>query len=298
MSVSAVLYTEINTLSLSLCSVVNRCYPQPIDENELTAFLGNIAAARNITIQIDTGGEESYSYLTTFFTAIWNLRGYIFGFGLGISFLVAFLYLYMLRIPGLLTVIIWSILIFLWVFMLVCAFCLWDQANRWENPKHNEPERSDTEIYSTYVLSYILMGLSVLYLCFIIVLRSRIQLAIGIVKEAARALAAMPALILMPIIQSVGLLLFLVPWSIYVLYIASSGEAEIHTSSVNPAVKYRTFNYDENTKYAFVYMAFSYYWTSEFIIALGQLSVAASFAAWYFTRDKSMLMNDKVFWVS
>ena len=275
--------------------MVNRCYPQPVDNEKLEAFFGQIAAARNVTIDIDTISSDSY--LTTFFTTTWHLRGYIFGFGLGISFLIGFLYLYMLRIPGLLTVVIWSILIFLLVFLLVCAFCLWDQANRWQNPEDNEPERSDTEVYSAYALSYILMGLSILYLCLILVLRTRIQLAIGIVKETALALSAMPVMVLMPVFQSIGMFMFLIPWTAYVIYLASSGEVEIHTSDVNPDVKYRTFNYDENTKYAFLYMLFTYYWTSEFIIALGQIIIAASFAAWYFTREKSFMMNDKFYWV-
>ena len=242
-------------------------------------------------------GSTSERYLTSFFTAVWYLRGYIFGFGLGIAFALAIIYLYVLRIPGLLTLVVWTILLLLLAFLLVAAFCLWDQANRWNDPPDGAPERTTTEINCMYAFSYIMMAISALYVCFLIVMCKRIQLAIGIVKEAARALAAMPVLILMPVVQFLSLLIFLVPWTAYVIYIASSGEVQVHESSSNPDVKYRTFEYDRNTKYAFLYMLFTYYWTSEFIIALGQLTIAGSFAGWYFTREKGMVMNSTVYWV-
>ena len=61
---------------------------------------------------------------------------------------------------------------------------------------------------------------------------------------------------------------------------------------------YREFTYTTNTKYAFLYMIFCYFWTSEFILAFGQLVVALSFTGWYFVRDKSTVGNGTVYWVS
>lgn len=289
------------TLTIFYCtiisvSVVNRCFPLSVDLNKTATVAERYIETDGVLFEYT--GDTSERYLTTFFSSVWYLRGYIFGFGLGIAFLLSILFLYVLRIPGLLTVVIWSILLLLLAFLLTAAFCLWDQANRWKNPPADEPDRSQTEINSMYVFSYILMAVSVLYICFLVVMRKRIQLAIGIVKEAARALAAMPVLIFLPVVQSIGILIFLIPWTIYVLYVASSGDVVVHESSLNPDVKYRSFEYDRNTQYAFLYLLFTYYWTSEFIIALGQLTIAAAFAGWYFTREKSMLMNSTVYWVS
>jgi hypothetical protein len=280
---------QIDTIEL-----VNRCFPQPIDQNETLAIASKYIGTDGVLLEYE--GDTSELYLTSFLTAVWVLRGYIFGFGLGVAFALSFLYLYLLRIPGLLTLVIWSILLALLAFLLVAAFCLWDQANRWSDPADDAPDRTETEVNSMYAFSYIMMALSILYVCFLLVMRKRIQLAIGMVREAARALAAMPALLLLPIAQFVGLLLFIVPWTAYVMYIASSGDVTVHQSETNPDVRYRTFEYDKNTKYAFLYMLFCYFWTSEFIIALGQLAVAASFAGWYFNREKSMLMNSTVLW--
>lgn len=276
--------------------MVNRCFPDAVDMNKTLSIAGQFIDTEGVLFEYKGGTSEKY--LTTFFTAVWYLRGYIFGFGLGIAFALSLLYLYLLRIPGLLTVVIWSILLMLLAFFLVAAFCLWDQANRWKDPSDGAPERSQTEINCTFAFAYILMAVSILYICFLLAMRSRIQLAIGVVKEAARALSAMPALVLLPVVQAVGLLMYMIPWTIYVLYFASSGEVEVHESSNNPDVKYRSFTYDTNTRYAFLYCLFSYYWTSEFIIAVGQIAVAAAFASWYFTKEKTVLMNSSAYWVS
>jgi len=52
---------------------------------------------------------------------------------------------------------------------------------------------------------------------------------------------------------------------------------------------YREFEYTQNSKFAFLFLLFCWFWTSEFIIAVGQLIIALSFSTWYFTRDKSTI---------
>merc|ERR1712167_256278 len=57
-----------------------------------------------------------------------------------------------------------------------------------------------------------------------------------------------------------------------------------------------SFAYDTNTNYAFLYMMFAFFWTSQFIIAMGQLIVAMTIASWYFTKDRSTIGNETFFW--
>ncbi|KAJ1388996.1 choline transporter-like protein, partial [Ochromonadaceae sp. CCMP2298] len=107
---------------------------------------------------------------------------------------------------------------------------------------------------------------------------------------------------LLPVVQAAGLVIFLCPWFIYNLYLASSGDIEIHTAEyeyegVTSSYSYRTFEYKPNTRYAFLFMLFSFFWPSEFILAVGQLVVALSFTAWYFTRDKRSITSATVWWV-
>ena len=94
--------------------------------------------------------------------------------------------------------------------------------------------------------------------------------------------------------------IFLVPWFIYVIYLASSGTT-VNVTAQTPnglTYSYKQFVYTENTKYAFLYLLFCWFWTSEFIIAIGQLTIALSVVAWYFTHDKKKIGSGTVMWVS
>ena len=58
----------------------------------------------------------------------------------------------------------------------------------------------------------------------------------------------------------------------------------------------RQMVYDETTFKAGWYMIFVYFWSSEFIIALGQIILALAVSTWYFTRDKGKIGNSTVIW--
>ena len=54
--------------------------------------------------------------------------------------------------------------------------------------------------------------------------------------------------------------------------------------------------YNSNTKYAALYVIFSpWFWTSQFIVAVGQLVVALSISLWYFNRSRNLVKNSTFF---
>lgn len=280
-------------------SVLYRCIP-----DESISVLADGATDYAESQGIDTGGV-SYSYVTStganwiskFLGDIYDLRAQIFSFGLAVTVVVSFFYLYLLRLPGFLFVVLWGVIIGIFVLLIIGSFLLWDLANTWNtNNKH-----STVEVLAMRIFAYFGMGVTALYFCLIIVLRKRVNLAIGIIKQAARALTNMPSLLALPVIQAIGLACFLVPWVIYLLYLASSGDMETITVNYtyqgqNVSYSYKHFTYTTNTQWAFLYMLFMWYWTSEFLIAVGQLIIALAFSGWYFTRDKSA-SKGYVFWV-
>jgi choline transporter-like protein 2/4/5 len=60
-------------------------------------------------------------------------------------------------------------------------------------------------------------------------------------------------------------------------------------------IMYKSMTYTGNMKWAGLYMMFSWFWTSQFVIAVGQLVVAMSVSMWYFTKDKSTVGNKTFF---
>jgi hypothetical protein len=272
--------------------VLNRCY---IDGSfdVILAEAETVASANGVTLtgvgSPSESGTSGSGFVTDFLGDVYGFSGYIFGFGIGVATVVAFIYLYFLRIPGLLTIIIWTMILSIAVFLIAGAFMLYSLSDTWRSDGAHTSTEADGMLY----VSYFVMGLSALYLCLILVLSKRINMAVSIVKEAARALGAMPTLIFSPIVQILGLVIFLVPWFIYMLYIASAGDM-----SIDPITGNRVFTYDTNSKYAFIYMLFCWFWTSEFLVACGQLVIALAISCWYFTRDKKETGQATVTWAA
>ena len=53
-----------------------------------------------------------------------------------------------------------------------------------------------------------------------------------------------------------------------------------------------------DVRYAAWYMLFSWFWTTEFIYAMGQLVVAMAVATWYFSKDKAKEIGNSTVWSS
>jgi ferredoxin len=281
--------------------IVNRCITTQIT----TATKAAVAAAADSSSNIDNLPEDfisdgSGTWYNRFISDLWVLRGYVFGFGLGVSVGVSFLYLVFLRMPGVLFITIWSMVLSIEFFLIASTILLWKIKNTWKD----EGIKSDAEILVIAVFEYVGIAFSVLYACLILVLRSRIMLALAIVKEAAKALEALPVIVILPLIQVCGCVAFLIPWLIYMVYLASSGEINNVTVSVSAYsttttdATYREYIYDDNTKWAFLYLLFIWFWTSQFIVAIGQLTIAMATTAWYFTKDKSTIGNETVLWAT
>merc|ERR1711865_183571 len=171
---------------------------------------------------------------------------------------VGFVYTFILRIPGVLVLVVWGIIAAVLVFFLALAGLCYQTSMAWADDEDRDKNQANGMKY----LAYFFAGCGGLWACTICCLRKRIALAIGITKEAAKCIAAMPLIILFPILQVLALIIFVIPWFIYCLYLGSSGEME----TVGGA---RQMVYDDTTFKAGWYMIFVYYWSSEFIIAIG-----------------------------
>lgn len=284
-----------NTVSFILLDL-NRCIwvedKSPPSEN-VTSVAGGYVDLTSLAIPTSYTDPDDDNVFTRFFADVMELQEYIFGLGIGLTLFLAFLYLYFLRVPGVLFTMIWSLLIGILVVLFVGSVMLWSLSANWED---NE-DRTKNEWMAMRVFAIIGIVLTVLYLCFLCVMRKRIMLALGIIKEAARALAAMPILVFMPIIQTLGIVIFLVPWTIYCLYLASSGDVDVESETVNGnEVQYKVITYNMNIRYAFLYLLFCWFWASQLIVAFGELVSALSIACWYFTRDKKSEGNTTVLW--
>lgn len=246
----------------------------------------NITAALNLTM----GGEVSTgSFFDEAVADIYLTRNIILAFGLGFSVAVGFLFLLIIRMPGFLSTVIWGIILSINAGLYLGGYLLYQTSKRWER----EGLKEAREIRALFVMSLVSYTTSTIWFVVIVFLRKRISLAIACVKEASTAISRMPIMIFFPFFQVIGFAAYLVPWLVYTVYLASSGEAEaaclcpsleitspfqskaledVITDGSNDicdegCFQYKSFAYDQKTKYAGFYMLFNLFWTSQYIVS-------------------------------
>lgn len=248
----------------------------------------------NMTSVASVKGTDEKDFTEKIPADLYNSLGMIAVFGFIVCVLVGFVYLTFLRLPGVLDIMIWGTIIGVGTCIVVPGLMLaFSTAPAWKE----DETKSDTEYKIILYVGYLILGIGALYWCCIICLRSRINLAVAITKEAARAVRAMPFLILFPVVQCAGLVVYLVPWCFYALYLMSSGEVNaVSYDYGGVTMQYKEFSYSDTQKQAGLYLLFSWFWTSQFVVAMGQLVNALAVSQWYFTRQKSAQMNSTVIW--
>ena len=139
---------------------------------------------------------------------------------------IGFAYLILLRIPGVIDVMIWGIIAAIGFMIFSGGVVAWATAEEWAASTECEggPCRSAGEIDTMGGVAKFFAFSTALYVCLVICVRGRILLGLAIVKEAARALGTMWLLVIFPVFQCVGLIIFLLPWLTYMVFLASSGE--------------------------------------------------------------------------
>jgi choline transporter-like protein 2/4/5 len=132
---------------------------------------------------------------------------------LGIVFLI------IIQLPCILNLLVWTMIIAIDVAFVYAGWYTKGVSATWE-----ALGRPGNEALALYYGSYVLFVLAVLWLVTILFLRKRILLAVACVKEASRAISALPLMTLFPVCQVLCLFAFTVVWGVYMAYLASSGE--------------------------------------------------------------------------
>ncbi|XP_078605310.1 choline transporter-like protein 4 isoform X4 [Branchiostoma floridae x Branchiostoma japonicum] len=176
----------------------------------------------------------------------------------------------------------------------------------------------DTWLGIGIALSVILL----IILLILIFLRNRIRIAIALIKESSRAVSNIMSTLFFPLIPWILQLILFAYWGAVALFLASSGQAQYEvqdynttntstasnmtgqsctpttfdTSAVSDSVqcafvKYgATSLYYQNLFYLQIFNLFGLFWVMNFIVALGQCTLAGAFASYYwaFTKPKDI----------
>jgi hypothetical protein len=230
--------------------------------------------------------KQGYDLWTNLFGDLWVTRYFILALGFGAPLVVGFLYAFMMRLPGVLPIMVWVSIFATIGIVFAGAWYAGDTAKQWkaEDPQTFTDDEIKVATYGSYVL-YAVGGLLVLLFLF---MRKRIQLAMGCVKETSKAVMKMPLIILFPVLQGLGFMVFMIAWTVYAVNLASMGDFKTNEFAAgNVQITVRTFEFSDFIVKCGWYMLFCFFWSGQFILALGEIIFAMAVSKWYFARDKS-----------
>jgi len=257
-------------------------------------FNGTGATDLDYSAIYDSTGE----FWSNLFGDLWTSKAYVLGFGFGASLVIGLVYAYLLRIPCLLPIIVWGSIAAAIASFGYSGYYAYTLANKWSTA---DPQtHPDSNIQAARIASYVLWAIGGLLVLLFCCLRKQIWLSMKCVKKTGKALGAMPLIILFPVLQAAGLAAFMILFMIYGIYLASLGtlDTNTHTVDVGPfsyMVSVRDFTYDQFTQYSAWFLLFCLFWTSQFILALGDIVIAMACSKWYFSRDKRRIGSGTVF---
>jgi hypothetical protein len=263
--------------------------------NDAQSRISELTDADNDSVLDLVNVYDTTAFWTNLYGDLWTAKHYILGFGFGCSLVVSLVYLLLLRMPFLLTALVWfSIGSIIALFALAGYFAL-NTAQRWEaaDPPTVRPE----QIQYTEITGYVLFGISALLALIGCCLRGQIQLAIGCVKEAGKAINTMVLLLGVPLLQGGAFLVFWLVWGYFCFHLASLGDISTRSFPVDTQgteVTIRIYEFDDFVTQCGWYMLFCFWWTASFIVAVGDMVVAMAVSKWYFTIDKSTISSATV----
>jgi hypothetical protein len=212
------------------------------------------------------GGDQISQWVNDLITVWWITLA-----AAGISFVLGFLYMVLLKWMA--KCIIYVSIVMIFVLFLASAGLCYVQAGKMDDDDENKK-------YVTYG-AYILFALTALYVIVMLCLCSRIRMAIAIFQVTADFMKATPSVFLVPIVFLLIAVVFLAIWIVSAIYIFTVGDAV-------PREELSTFaniEWNSTTRYVFLYFLFGLFWVSAFLIGCAQFIIAAACSTWYFSHN-------------
>ncbi|XP_041932728.1 choline transporter-like protein 4 isoform X2 [Alosa sapidissima] len=245
--------------------------------------------------------------------------------GLFIAMLVSLIFLLLLRFLA--PIIIWGLIIGL---LGVGAFGIWYCWREYDGLKNSQATfqdigfTTDVQVYlqvrDTWLAFLIILSvIEGIILLTLIFLRTRIFIAIALIKESSKAVGYMMSTLFFPIFTFILLVVCVSYWGITALYLATSGgpvynvvalnstEADCKNVNGNDSCDPLTFNsssyscpsvrcifvkyndeglFQRNLFNLQIYNVVAFLWCVNFVIALGQCTLAGAFASYYWAFSK------------
>jgi hypothetical protein len=126
------------------------------------------------------------------------------------------------------------------------------------------------------ILLWILAGLSLLT---VLCCWSRIRLGAAIVQAASDFVSATPSIFAVPGLFFLVICIWIAFWIVSAVYVYSVGTAVQGSTPI-----FSNIQWNNTTRYIWIYHLFGLFWISAFIIGCAQFAIAVATCVWYFTQ--------------
>lgn len=146
----------------------------------------------------------------------------------------------------------------------------------------NEEQDTDTE-NSNFILfsATAITVITVLYICLIVAMRSRIKQAIAVMKTTASALTKTMGVFVCPFIVWGVVLAWGSLWILISMYVLTAD-----TVTEDPDTGYAVFTDHDKINFVWLYMILALFWGVQFVVAAMEFTVASSIVIWYLSHGK------------
>ena len=216
----------------------------------------------------------SVDRLSTWISDLYVTRWAIAG-SLAWSFVVAMLYLVILRLCA-------GFLVFL-VIMIILAGLLILAAYFKITSKDHE-EHDDNIYYNTYnALFWVFLVLSILWVIFILAMCNRIRLAVALVQITAKYINNVCCIVIIPFLFFIIVIIWIAYWICLSIFLYATGNFNKEGSKV-----IANFDWTAEIKYSWWFHLFALFYMTAIISAYASFVYASSACIWYFTSEKGI----------
>ncbi|XP_078074966.1 choline transporter-like protein 3 isoform X2 [Mustelus asterias] len=142
-----------------------------------------------------------------------------------------------------------------------------------------ETEKENTKALLGFAITTTII--SVILIALTLVMWKRIGLTIQLFRIASNLFASVPLLLFQPVWTFIILTLFWIYWVAVLLSLGTAGNAYVIADN---QVEYRSLS---GIRYMWWYHVIGLIWTSEFLVACQQMTIAGAVVCCYFNRDKN-----------
>ena len=229
--------------------------------------------------QDSSGRLINWSYfsvdrLSTWLSDLYVTRWAIVG-SLAWSFVIAMIYLLLLRLCA-------GFLVFLVIILILAGLIILAAYFKITSDEHDPQE--DNVYYNTYTaLFWVFLVLAILWIIFIIAMCNRIRLAVALVQITAKYINNVWCIVFIPFLFFVIVIIWMVYWIALSIFLYATGDFDQEGSKV-----IANFEWDAKIRYSWWFHLFALFYMTAVISAYSSFVYSSSACIWYFTSEKGI----------